>query len=401
MTKDGRGPLNDVRLLFLSALGIFLVTVVIGILNGIDLVEFSRPVIVTHVHAGTLGWITLGVFGAVIWLFCSEEAAGSTFVSRIHWLSLFAICSVFLYVIAFFTGIAELLPIFGSLVFLAIVAFFVLVLVQSRKIRLTVPHVLMLAAMVNLTIGAVIGVLWGLSLALGELILPEGGYIGHTSAMVIGYLILVGMAVTEWRLAAPQVSASSDRLGLVQVSLLFIGGLSLVAGALFDILPLIILNVPFEIIGVLIYLRRVGRKTGSALWSGRGSDKLFGASALFLVINVGILVYLIVSYADNFEAVPLGLVFAMDHVMFIGVMTNVLFGLVGELTRQRQRLYPFADAVLFWGMNIGLVGFALGLLLEVSLLKILFTPLMGLAIIIGVVVFALRLRKPVAGLEAA
>ncbi len=399
--KQARNPINDVKLLFLSALVIFMVTVVIGILNGIDLVTFSRPTITTHVHAGTLGWITLSVFGAAIWLFCSRNAVGGTLASRIHWLSLFAIGSVLLYVVAFFSGIKEIIPIFGSLVFLAIAAFFILALVQSRKTRLTIPHALILAAMVNLFIGAIIGVLWGLGNALPQPILPAGGFIGHTSAMVIGYLILVGMAITEWRLADPQVPASSDRLGLAQVLLLFIGGLTLTAGAIFDIFPLIVLNVPFEIIGVLIYLWRVGRKIGNALWLGRGSARLFGASALFLVINIGILVYIIANYADRFEEVPLGLVFAMNHIMFIGVMTNSLFGLIGELTRQRQRLYPFAEVILFWGMNIGLVGFALGLILETSLLKILFTPLMGLAIIVGAVVFARRLQKPVTDLGAA
>ena len=392
MRKD-RNPLNDVKLLFLSALGLFMVTVVIGILNGIDLIDFSHSTVITHVHAGTLGWITLSVFGTAIWLFCSRKTVESTLASHIHWLSLFAIGSVFLYVVAFFTGIKGIIPVFGSLVFLAIAAFFILVLVQSRKTRLTIPHALILAAMVNLFIGAVIGVLWGLGNALAQPILPEGGIIGHTGAMVVGYLVLVGMAITEWRLADPQVSASSDRLGLAQVLLPFIGGLTLVAGGLFDIFPLIVLNVPFEIIGMLIYLWRVGRKIGSALWYGTGSTRLFGVSALFLVINIGILVYLIVNYADRFEEVPLGLIIAMDHVMFIGVMTNALFGLIGELTRERQRLYPFAEAVLFWGMNIGLVGFTLGLILETSLLKILFTPLMGLSIIVGAVVFVLRLNQ--------
>ncbi len=400
MTQD-TNPLRDVKLLFLSALVIFMVTVVIGILNGIDLVTFSRSTITTHVHAGTLGWITLSVFGAAVWLFCSRGSVGSTLLSRIHWLTLFAIGSVFLYNVAFFTGIKEIIPIFGSLVFLVIVAFFILVLVQSRKIRLTIPHALILAAMINLTIGSIIGVLLGLSQALGQDILPEGGFIGHTSAMVVGYLVLVGMAITEWRLVDPQAPASSDRLGLAQVLLPFVGGLALITGAILDIFPLIVLNVPFEIIAVLIYLWRVGRKIGSALWSGPGTARLFAVSALFLVINIGILVYLIVTYADNFEEVPMGLVFAMDHVMFIGVMTNALFGLISEFTGERQRLYPFAEAVLFWGMNIGLVGFALGLFLEISLLKILFTPLMGLAIIVGTVVFILRLQKPATGLGAA
>lgn len=36
----------------------------VGILNGLDLVEFDRKALLTHVHAGTLGWITLGFFAA-------------------------------------------------------------------------------------------------------------------------------------------------------------------------------------------------------------------------------------------------------------------------------------------------------------------------------------------------
>ncbi len=398
--KQDTNPLKDVKLLFLSALVIFMVTVVIGILNGLDLVTFSRSTITTHVHAGTLGWITLSVFSVIIWLFCGKESVGSALASRIHWLTLFAIGSVFLYLIAFFSGIKELLPVFGSLVFLAIVAFLILVLVQSRKTGLTIPHALILAAMVNLTIGAVIGVLLGLSQALGQAILPEGGFVGHTSAMVVGYLVLVGMAITEWRLVNPQGPASSDRLGMAQVLLPFVGGLALIAGAILDIFPLIVLNVPFEIIAVLIYLWRVGRKIGQALRSGPGSARLFAMSSIFLVINIGILVYLIVSYADDFEKVPMGLVFAMDHVMFIGVMTNSLFGLIGEFIGEKQRLYRFAEAVLLWGMNIGLVGFALGLFLEITILKNLFTPLMGLAIIVGAVVFFLRLRKPLTAAAA-
>ncbi len=393
--EQDRNPLNDVKLLFLSALVIFMVNVVIGILNGLDVVDFEHSTVMTHVHAGTLGWITLSVFGVAIWLFTNKTETGSTLASRTHRLTLFAIGSVFLYVAAFFSGIEVIIPIFGSLVFLTIVAFFILVVVQSRKTRLTIPHALILAAMINLTIGAVIGVLWGLGNALEEPILSEGGFIGHTGAMVVGYLVLVGMAITEWRLVDPQRPASSDRLGLAQVLLPFIGGLTLVVGGLFDILPLIILNGPFEIFGVIIFLRRVGRKIGRALWFGPGSARLFGASALFLVLNIGTLVYLIVTYADDFEKAPMGLIFAMDHLMFIGVMTNALFGLIGEFTGVRQRLYSFAEPVLFWGMNIGLVGFVLGLLMESSLLKIIFTPLMGLAIIVGAVVFILRLRKPV------
>lgn len=48
-------------LLLRSALILFLVTIVIGILKSLDVWEPSHEMLLTHVHAGTLGWITLSV----------------------------------------------------------------------------------------------------------------------------------------------------------------------------------------------------------------------------------------------------------------------------------------------------------------------------------------------------
>src|SRR5256885_17153362 len=57
------------RLLFRVALAIFTVTVLIGIFNGFHFIQLSRAVLLTHVHAGTLGWITLVATGAAFWLY--------------------------------------------------------------------------------------------------------------------------------------------------------------------------------------------------------------------------------------------------------------------------------------------------------------------------------------------
>ena len=64
----------ETRLLFRVALAIFTVTVLIGIFNGFHFVQLSRAVLLTHIHAGTLGWITLVATGAALWLY---EAGGS------------------------------------------------------------------------------------------------------------------------------------------------------------------------------------------------------------------------------------------------------------------------------------------------------------------------------------
>ncbi|HEU4894580.1 MAG TPA: hypothetical protein VFT85_01985, partial [Acidimicrobiia bacterium] len=86
---------RSARLLFTAALVIFLVTIVIGILNGMDIWEPSHNMLLTHVHAGTLGWITLAVFGAAIRMFGGEGASRSV--------ALFAVAATALYVIAFAT----------------------------------------------------------------------------------------------------------------------------------------------------------------------------------------------------------------------------------------------------------------------------------------------------------
>lgn len=52
-----------------TAMTVFVLTVVIGILNGTDIVIFDHQELLAHVHGGTLGFITLSVFASALWLF--------------------------------------------------------------------------------------------------------------------------------------------------------------------------------------------------------------------------------------------------------------------------------------------------------------------------------------------
>lgn len=61
---------TDIRLLFQAAMVGFVITVAIGILNGLHLVgQLSQDVLLTHVHAGKLS-----VFAVSLWLFGEREA---------------------------------------------------------------------------------------------------------------------------------------------------------------------------------------------------------------------------------------------------------------------------------------------------------------------------------------
>jgi hypothetical protein len=84
---------------------------------------------------------------------------------------------------------------------------------------------------------------------------------------------------------------------------------------------------------------------------------------------------------------PIGVLIAFDHAMFLGVMTNALFaGLAIGLA------FDTAQRAVVWGVNVGLAGFLVGLVADVTVLKQIFTPIMGLALIAAVAVF-LRPRQ--------
>src|SRR5438128_11834171 len=114
---DSRTFAAETRLLFRVALAIFTVTVLIGILNGFHFVQLSRAVLLTHVHAGTLGWITLVATGAAYWLYADAGAALKGHARRV---AIGLAVAVPLYVAAFLSGNLVARAVFGVPVLLLI-----------------------------------------------------------------------------------------------------------------------------------------------------------------------------------------------------------------------------------------------------------------------------------------
>ncbi|MDH4141870.1 MAG: hypothetical protein OEV61_04605, partial [Chloroflexota bacterium] len=76
MTSDARSVstwAKSARDLFLVAMAVFVVNIAIGILNGADAVEFDHNQILTHVHAGTVGWLTLTIVASAFLLFRAAD----------------------------------------------------------------------------------------------------------------------------------------------------------------------------------------------------------------------------------------------------------------------------------------------------------------------------------------
>ena len=389
---------TDIRILLISAMIVFLITVAIGLLNGQRIVQLSSDVLLTHVHAGTIGWITLSVFAISIWVFGTGASQGSH--QYIHWSSIIAAISVPLYVLAFLSGNFIARAVFGVPVLLVMIAFLGWVVARTGKIRLGVAQLAILASLLTLVLGGLLGVLLQFQFASASAFLPAGAFGAHPATMVAGYLVLMGMALSELSLMPDTGKVS--RLGIAQVILLFLAGLAIGIGILLNLTPLYGLNTLLALIGVLIFIIRFAPKIIRVNWLGHNSSRFFAISAVFVVVNIALTVYLtasLISGAFPADAIPSGLLIALDHSIFIGVMTNAIFGLINDATQERRTFWPWAEDVLFWGMNIGVTGFIIAQLSGVLVLERIFTPIMGLSILLGLLTYGLRMRTPPQAVE--
>jgi hypothetical protein len=372
-----------VRKLFRTALVIFVITVVIGILNGTDVWDPPRNTLLTHVHAGTLGWITLSVFGGAIWMFGSPGDASSNRIANL------SIVALGLYVLAFWsvdlTTSSIQRPIGGTLAFIAIVWMLVWVLRAHRGKPWTVAEYGMTLALLFLVIGAVLGVALGLQLAEVEIVPPEnadrlGG--AHPAAMVIGYVILAAASLIEWLMrGGMSPTLSQSKAGAVQMTLIFLAGVFGMLGFLLDSAPLIQLNVPLEIVGLLILIWRLRSYLAPSQWGQSVPGMMVRTAVVGLIVGVALLTYVITQFVAEapFEDIVPALL-AMDHINFIMAVTNLIFAMMATASLVSDSV----NRVIYWGANIGVAGFAIGLFTESATLKRIFTPILGVALLYGI-----------------
>lgn len=378
------------RLLFRGGLVIFLVTIVIGILNGLDVWDPTHEMVLTHVHAGTLGWITMAVIGVALLMFGED---GTDADVRSGTLLAQAVVGVtVLYVIAFATTTGLFRPIAGTLMLAVVVWAFVWVTARRRRTSSTVPALGLYLALLSLVLGAVLGVILGLFIAEGEvpgLDAETAGNVGaaHPAAMLAGYLLLAGIAIAEWRLSDRHAFTSESRLGVAVVWGLFVAGILFNLALILEVDALIQVASMLQVLSVVAFAWRMRRHLAPSAWRGAGVSVYAKLSVAYLVVGVGLLVYvvqLVVSGELDPETGegPLGVLIAFDHTMFLGVMTNALFaGLAIGLA------YDVAQRIVVWGVNVGLAGFLVGLIADQAVIKRIFTPLMGAALVVAVYVF--------------
>jgi hypothetical protein len=391
------GLRSSVRLLFQAAMAIFVVTIVIGILNGAGLWSPSHNLLLTHVHAGTLGWITLAVIATALRMFAdgADEAA----VTGARRMAGFAVLATVLYVIAFAATSGILRPITGTLMLVAIVWALVWTAGRYGSSVKSSAQLGLLLAMISLTIGGVLGVLLGLFIARGSLpgmstdtAMALAG--AHPPAMLIGYLILAGAAIAHWLLDGKQTKP-----GRTVMWLLFLAGIIANLAFILDIEPLIPVFTLLQVVSIIVLVVHLRSSLATSAWSGANAGNYARVGLLFLVVGVALMVY-VVQLLTSGQLNPetgegqIGVLLAFDHAMFIGVMTNVLFALLARTAGVG------ANPVTLWGVNAALVVFLAGLVADVAVLVQIGAPVMGLLLLHALAVLFMRLRDAPASTTA-
>lgn len=386
----------EIGWLLQAAMVIFVVTVLIGIANGTKVFgTLERSVLLTHVHAGTLGWITLGVAAACLWIFggTASRAANEGIVRGV---SVAFIVAVGLYIVAFWSGNFTARAVLSIPVLAAIVFLLGWLIVEVRRIglaRLSVPQLSAIAGLTSLIVGSILGIYAQFAFATGEQFNPMNVIGGHVTAQVIGFLLLFGMGLIEyWHRSDAEPASWAGR---IQVGLLFFGALAIAVGFVLGQAQAAGGAILLEIPALVIFIIRVGWSAVRTSWMRAGSARHVAVAVPFLIFNVGSIIYLILALVLNiykdFSEVPTSVAVTLDHALFVGVMTNLNFALLLQLTAERRGVLPWADDVIFWGLNAGVAAFILVLLANITFFERFTAPVMGLAILLALVTFTLRL----------
>jgi hypothetical protein len=391
------------RSAFQYGLVIFALTALLGLANATQLFgALDRNTLLTHLHSGTLGWITMGVIGLSIWLFGAEGKNTAIRVSA---------ASTAAYVLAFWSGNFYARGIFG-VTELAVVYYWWWFVVSRGMAegfgRLDIPKLSVIFGLTTLAIGSTLGVIVQVILATGGTVPQSPDLVGaHASAQTGGYLVLVAAGFIEWQLTG---GGRRTIAGLVQIALLFVSGLLLAFSLLLaaQLGPQLSQAVPgiatiLSLIGAVVVAVRLGRAALGVSW-GAGAKRHLAMAVGFLVlakILEAILVQQFIAAQGDVNKVSIGLLHALDHSYFIGLMTNMAFGAILVLSADRPRAWPWADQLIFWGLNIGAIGFVAVLLIAgsgegakpfthpVSFIA----PVMGLAALLGIVTYSIRLSN--------
>ncbi len=390
---------RSLKILFSAAPILFLINIYFGFDNTLTVGEIPRWQLLIHLHGGSIGWITLSAIGLAIWHVTGDREVDAGYERTVRNLVWFAIIAFAGYVPSFGLAFSRpsgflvtLLPIFGSLSVLVLwlASFFALGQLR-RQNPVTTVQILFSGAVLTAAIGATVGALLGLERAIGQFLpLPSGDRVGAHAGMMDTYLFLVASGIIEWFTSDKYLERRS-LAGLLQ-GVIWALGAAVVPIAYFlnmvdQLLPIFMLTL---LVGMLIFLFRIA---WGAIKIGPGASGVrpwafFGT--VWLVIYMATFLYLISQFVSgaDFTDFPrwLGVLFA--HAGFVGMMTNLIFGVISVRAWERRAVVAWGEKTSMWLINLGILVFVGVVAFSDSRLGAI---VMGVGVLLGVFTMLMRL----------
>jgi hypothetical protein len=148
-----------------------------------------------------------------------------------------------------------------------------------------------------------------------------------------------------------------------------------------------------ELVAVVLFAVRILPRSLRIDWTAASEAQFLAAASIWIVLGLvafmGFVALFVASGGDE-EQLNLGPLVASDHSVYIGVITNTSFALLTALLGARAGSAALRQLV-FWGMNLGLVVFAAGLITDTAIAKQVGAPVMGASLLVGLALFAIGL----------
>jgi hypothetical protein len=381
------------RILLFGALGMLLVSA--GLADGarVDVAAGGGSALDAHVHAGSLGWITLAVLAVALRMAEGDDRPVRS--SRLaRGLSGFTTATIAAFVVADVAGSVDGEVWTGAVALAAIVVFLARLAVVSRRERVawTVPRLSMAAALAVLVVGSVIGAISAGNAATGHLAVAASLASSHSAILVVPFVVLASTSVLEWSALPSSSSLALTTAGLVQVGALALSAAAVTAGVVWHDLALVEANIPLVFGGIAIFLVRVGPVVLAAGWA-RSSRIWLVTGTVGVAVDVGLFAHVVFEIGArryvSVDTVPQWLVFSVDHVTFVAVGTTALFGAVAAMAGQGDRWLE-TDVPAAAGLVLGLAGTAAGIGLGSLAVEQVGVTVLGVSVFAATAVAGLR-----------
>ena len=351
------------KLIFGASALIFLVTITLGFLNVFTAGGLPRWQLLVHLHSATLGWMTLSVFGATVWLFTGQRAVSNAYVSRVQWLARVMVLAFVGLIASFGIAFSEggdafyLLAVFAPLAAVTIWVTAVFFLHQLTHLsEVTTAHLLTAAGFLVLALAVVFGNVMALGRA-GILSSPDFAGSAHVFG-IMGYQVLVTTGIIEWLVVRER--GGWTRTGALQVGLGVLLGIWVpllvllsVAGLPEGPLPMLLLLgiLVLSVLFGLIFLGRAGVKALRTDPFTAGVEAWILFATLWFVVGV-------LSFPLRFAlGDPAWWMVANAHVTMVGIVTNMIFGVMAARTQFVRAGYAWVQPAAMWLTNVGIVVF--------------------------------------------